>query len=119
MNSMTKILCAALLLSVAPTGFACDYPSRVKVPDGAVATKEDMLAGQKEVKAFVADMEIYLECIVSEEKQARSEMDSLEAEDEQLREEMLNKKYNAAVDDMERVAAAFNVAVQDFRSRDD
>ncbi len=119
MNSMIKIVCAVSLLTIAPSGFACDYPSRVKVPDGAMATKEDMLVGQKEVKAFVADMEAYLECIVVDEKQARMDMDSLESEDEQLREEMLNKKYNAAVDDMERIAAAFNVAVQDFRSRDD
>jgi len=50
---------------------------------------------------------------------ARTQMDDLAAEEEQLREDLLNKKYNAAVDDMERVAAEFNVAVQTYRSRDE
>jgi hypothetical protein len=119
MNSMNKILCSTLLLLIAPSGFACDYPSRVSIPVGATATKEEMLVGQKAVKEFVASMETYLDCILAEEKQARSEMDDIEPEDEQLREDMLNKKYNAAVDDMERIAANFNTAVQDYRSRDE
>ena len=78
-----------------------------------------MLAGQRAVKAFVADMEIYLDCIVAEEKAARSQAIGLEAEDEQLREDLLNKKYNAAVDDMEMVAANFNAAVQTFKEKDE
>ena len=76
-----------------------------------------MLAGQRNVKQYVADMEAYLECIVAEEKTARSEMDNLAPEDEQQREDMLNKKYNAAVDEMETVAANFNTEVQTFRGR--
>jgi vacuolar-type H+-ATPase subunit H len=64
-------------------------------------------------------MEIYLECIVEEEKQARESISDMEPEDEQEREDMLNKKYNAAVDEMERVAAQFNAEVQAFRARED
>ena len=41
-------------------------------------------------------------------------MDDLQPEDEQQREDMLNKKYNAAVDEMETVAANFNTEVQAF-----
>ena len=77
-----------------------------------------ILAGQRDVKEFVAIMEEYLDCIVAEEKKSRSKLDNLPAEDEQLREDMLNKKYNAGVDDMELVAAMFNDAVQDYRNRD-
>jgi len=119
MNTSLKSLSIVSLLAVAPFSFACDYPSRVDTPNGLSATKDEMLAGQRSVKKFVADMEVYLECIVSEEKQARSEMDGLEAEDEQLREDLLNKKYNAAVDEMEKIAAEFNAAVQTYRNRDD
>jgi hypothetical protein len=32
---------------------------------------------------------------------------------------MLNKKYNAAVDEMERVAAQFNAEVQAYRAKED
>jgi len=105
-------LCASTLL-------ACDYPSRIDVPNGAVATRDEMIAGQRSVKEYVAAMEEYLDCIVTEEKAKRATMDSLTAEDEQLREEMLNKKYNAAVDEMENVAAQFNAEVRAFKERDD
>ena len=64
------------------------------MPDGITATKEDMLVGQRDVKQFVTDMELYLECIVAEEQASRSQADSLEAEEEQLRDDLLNKKYN-------------------------
>ena len=119
MNAMLKVVSIVALLAFAPTSFACDYPGRVEMPNGFTATKEDMLTGQRSVKKFVADMEVYLDCIVKEEKLARSETDGLEAEDEQLREDLLNKKYNAAVDEMEKVAAEFNAAVQTYRGRDD
>ena len=119
MNPMLKVFSIVSLLAFAPTSFACDYPARIQIPDGLTAAKEDMLTGQRSVKKFVADMEEYLDCIVVEEKTARSEIDGLEAEDEQLREDLLNKKYNAAVDEMEKVAAEFNAAVQTYRDRDD
>lgn len=77
-----------------------------------------MIEGQRGVKQYVADMEAYLECIVAEEKTARSEIEDLKPEDEQQREDMLTKKYNAAVAEMEEVAARFNVEVQAFKSRD-
>jgi hypothetical protein len=119
MKQIIRLISTTLLLALASTGFACDYPTRVDVPDGITASKEDMLIGQREVKKFVADMEIYLECIVDEEKKSRLAADNLEPEEEQLREDLLNKKYNAAVDDMEIVAANFNVAVQSYKDRDE
>ena len=93
---------------IAGTVFACDYPARVLIPNGNTATKEEMIDGQRGVKEYVTSMEIYLECIVEEEKRAREAIADLQPEDEQDREDALNKKYNAAVDEMERVAAQFN-----------
>lgn len=111
----TLTLLAAL---AAPTAFAdCDYPSRVDVPNGSTADRDAMLEGQQAVKEYVTAMETYLECIVNEEKNLRSEMDELEPEDEQQREDMLNKKYNAAVEEMERVAANFNAELQAYREK--
>ncbi|MDX1403502.1 MAG: hypothetical protein R3192_03140 [Woeseiaceae bacterium] len=98
--------------------FACDYPERVSIPNGTTATKEEMLEGQRGVKAYVAAMEAYLECIVDEEKTTRAAMENLSPEDEQQREDLLNKKYNAAVEEMERMAAQFNVEVQAYRAKD-
>ena len=108
-----------ILLATSSAAFSCDYPVRIDVPDGNTATREEMLEGQRNVKQYVADMEVYLECIVAEDRAARSEMDNLDPEDEQQREDLLNKKYNAAVDEMETVAANFNAEVQTFRGRED
>lgn len=116
MNRITKIIGAASLLLFAQTSLACDYPTRVDIPNGDSASKEEMIAGQRDVKAFVANMETYLDCLLEEEKAARANAE-LSAEDEQQREDMVNKKYNAAVDEMETVAARFNEQVQAFKAR--
>jgi hypothetical protein len=112
---------ATLLISIiiAPAALSCDYPARVELPNGMTAEKEDMLSAQRLVKQYVADMEAYLDCIVAEEKAARQDMVDLAPEDEEQREEMLNKKYNAAVEEMERVAAAFNAEVQAYRGKNE
>ena len=102
----------------AQSSYACDYPNRVLIPNGGTAVKEDMLKGQRDVKTYVDAMEIYLECIVEEEKLARSAMEDMKPEDEQQREDAMNKKYNAAVDEMERIAAQFNAEVQAYRAKD-
>mgnify|MGYP006181322317 CR=1 FL=1 len=57
----------ALALS-AQSALACDYPERVSVPNGASATKEEMLEAQNAVKSYVSEMEAYLDCILEEEK---------------------------------------------------
>jgi len=114
-----KIICSATILFIAQSAFACDYPSRVLIPNGSTATKEDMLNGQRNVKSYVSEMESYLDCIVEEEKVAVAAMDDLEPEDEQQREDMINKKYNAAVDEMERLAAQFNAEVQAYKAKND
>jgi hypothetical protein len=118
MTRMTKIISAAAALFLAQAGLACEYPQNVSMVNGATASKEEMVATQSAVKKYVAAMEVYLQCIVDEEKSARALMTDIELEQEQQREEMLNKKYNAAVEQMEKVAAQFNSEVQVYKARD-
>ena len=92
MNNTIKFLCSVSLLFVAQSALSCDYPQRMVVPNGTTATKEDMLDGQRGVKTFVADMQVYLECIVDEEKQARAAIEELSAEDEQQLREFLHPR---------------------------
>ena len=119
MTKTIKLICSATILFIAQSALACDYPSRVLIPNGSTATKEDMLDGQRNVKSYVSEMEVYLKCIVEDEKVAVAAMDNLEAEVEQQREDMINKKYNAAVDEMERLAAQFNAEVQAYKAKND
>ena len=118
MKNFIKIICSVSLLFGLQSAVACEYPDRVKIPNGTTATKEDMLEGQRGVKVYMANMDVYLECIVDEEKMARAMIEEISPEHEQQREDMLNKKYNAAVDEMERLAAQFNVEVQAYRAKE-
>jgi len=117
MIKLIKIILGISLVFFGQSAFACDYPQRVLIPSGNTATKEQMIAGQAGVKKYVADMETYLACIQETEKASREAMTDLQPEDEQEREDALNKKYNAAVDEMERVAAQFNAEVQAYRAQ--
>ena len=119
MRKLVKIACCTSLLVVTQVSLACDYPVKAPIPNGSTASQEEMIEGQRGVKQYVADMEAYLECIVEEEKAARAEIEDLKPEDEQQREELLTKKYNAAVEEMEQVAAKFNVEVQTYKARND
>ena len=118
MKILIKIICTLSIIFAAQSAIACDYPNRALIPNGGTATKEDMLEGQRGVKAYVTAMEVYLECIVDEEKAALAAMGDLEPEDEQQRHDTMNKKYNAAVDEMERIAAQFNAEVQAYKAKD-
>ena len=114
---MYKSIFGLSLMFATGAAFACDYPKRVVIPNGNTATKEEMVTGQRAVKEYVTSMETYLECLIEEEKQARDAIADLQPEDEEERERLLNKKYNAAVDEMERTAAQFNAEVQAYRAK--
>lgn len=114
-NISQTIILSTLLLAV-PLAFACDYPQRASVPDGATATKEEMINGQRDVKSYMAAMEEYLSCIEAAEQEtvAGNELDE---DTKQQRIAMFNKKYNAAVDEMNLVAAEFNIQVRAYKER--
>ena len=108
---------AAAILFASPLAFACDYPPRVDMPDGTSASTGEMMAGQKSVKAFMASMEEYLVCIEKEEEEAVAAL--VEPSDEELasRKSAVDKKYNAAVDGMQLIAAKFNEQVRAYKAQ--
>lgn len=118
MNKLTRTAVAVAMFFAAQGALACDYPQRIDVPDGGTATKEDMIAGQKSVKAYMASMEEYLSCIEADEAQAVLSMGDVDADAKRQREELFNKKYNAAVEEMNLVAEEFNMQVRAYKDRD-
>ncbi len=117
MNKTALFAIAANLVLAVPIAFACDYPQRANIVDGATATKDVMIASQKSVKAYMAAMDEYLTCLETEEKDAAAYLDSPEPSELQRREDMLAKKYNAAVEEMEIVAAQFNEQVRAYKEQ--
>jgi hypothetical protein len=117
MRKLNALAICTYILFLAGPAAACDYPEKPPVPNGSSATKDEMIAGQKEVKQYVADLEAYQACLVEEEKVARAAIQDLTPEVEQQREEVLNKKYNAAHDEMMKVAAEFNAELKEYQSQ--
>ncbi len=118
MNKLIKLAVSVALVSMASGALACDYPKRAAVPDGATSTKEEMIAGQKGVRDYMASMESYLSCIEAEEAAAVLELGNLDEKAKRQRADMFNKKYNAAVEEMNLVAEEFNLQVRAYRQRD-
>ncbi|MBT8091640.1 MAG: hypothetical protein KJN77_01300 [Gammaproteobacteria bacterium] len=117
MTIITRVAILSAMLFASPQALACDYPQRAGIPDGATATKEEMIDGQREVKSYMAAMEEYLSCIESAEQDTVAGNDGLDEDARQQRIAMFNKKYNAAVDEMNLVAAEFNIQVRAYKER--
>lgn len=117
MNKTLRITTALSLIALSPLALACEYPNRVDVPDGATASKEDMLASQKAVKTYMSEMEEYLACIEQEEKDTIAAMSEITEEELAKRNAALTKKHNAAVEEMEILAARFNDAVRAYKEQ--
>ncbi len=119
MKTRSKIAIATAILFIAPVAFACDYPNRANLPNGATASTEEMLAGQKSVKAYMAAMDVYLACIDTEEENSVAAL--VDASDDEIarREAAITKKYNAAVTEMELIAARFNEEVRAYKAQSD
>lgn len=88
---------------------ACETPAMVEVPDGATATTEQMVQAREAVTEYVAAMEEYLVCVDEEMQVAGDDAP------EEFKSLMI-QRYNAAVSEMETVAAAFNEELREFRA---
>ena len=92
---MMRFVSVAILCAMGSTPvFACERPSAPSsIPDGATASKEDMLAAKKAVDAFKSGMEEYLACKKS------------------------GAKKDAAGAELVKVADRFNAQVKAFKSK--
>lgn len=118
---MTRLLSLTFvsLVFAPPLALACDYPQRVDIPNGATATKDEMIAGQRAVKDYMASMDEYLACIDQEENETLSTLTEITDEEREVRATALVKKHNAAVEEMELVAARFNEEVRAYKEKAD
>lgn len=105
----TVVVAAAIL--GATSAMACSYPGDANfvVPNGATASKQEMIETQGKVKAYVSNVESYLACL--DQKQADAG-DTLTEEQQAI----YSLRYNAAVDAMEQVADQFNAALGAYKN---
>jgi hypothetical protein len=103
-------LVLGLALAAGPAAAGCTYPAPVPVPDGRNAASGEMAAAQRQVQAYVASMQQYLDCL------GREEGALPEAERTPAARALTVKRHNAAVEAMERLAAQFNEQVRAYKA---
>lgn len=104
---------------VAPAFADCAYPKKPSdPPDGAKATQEQMLEAQRATKQFNADVETYLACLEKETDALVSELGP-DAKPEQIQKVKSKQamKHNAAVDDLQQHADAFNKSLRAYKTK--
>jgi hypothetical protein len=117
MNVTIRIaLAAAALLASSPV-FACDYPQRPSIPPGSTASKEEMLTAKNDVQAFLGAVDEYLRCIEADEKAALDALDDPAPEEVKRREDLLNKKFDAANEEKALIGEQFNQQVRAYNSK--
>ena len=111
----------------------CVLPTAPKHPDGAVSNMEEMVAGQRAVRAFQAEVREYRACLVGIEEAISDDIDTAEAAinakfdeigelakedggDDALQSyQVLQDTYNAAVDKLKAVADEFNAEIREYK----
>ncbi len=120
MNKMTRTLISAALLFAAPLAMACDYPSApAELPDGNTATKEEMVAGVKAIKAYQQAMLDYRSCIEAEEVLALQGLDEDDEEGRTRQTEIATQRFDASVEEENRIVEEFNAQIRAYKARSD
>jgi hypothetical protein len=114
-------LTLVLALGAAATAQAdCTYPRAPdKIPDGATASKDEMVAAKNDVSRYNNEMNAYLDCIKLEiqaiPKDAKMSKD--EKAKAEAQEKLLDQKNNAAVDELQSVATRFNEQLKIWKAK--
>jgi hypothetical protein len=97
----------------------CQAPDMPELPDGASATMEQMLAGQKAVKAFQAANMDYMGCVEDALTAAESAMEDASGDAKDAATDAYQAAldtYNAAVSAEEEVAGQFNTEIREYKA---
>lgn len=91
---MKKVIAIALTtILFSGLSQACTKPAAPNLPDANSAVTAQMIKAKNEVKAYMASAQTYLDCVES------------------------SAAHNAMVDDMEKLANAFNSIVREYKAR--
>lgn len=117
MTKTINIALGATLILSSALAFACDYPDRPRMPDGATASKDELLAAKSAVQGFVAAVDGYLTCVETEAKEEIAALEDPAPEELQRRDELLNKKFDAANEEKALVGEQFNQQIRAYNQK--
>lgn len=109
------LVCAAFLgFSTAAMADDCVRPAAPTVPNGATASKEEMIAAKHAITKYVAESDSYIACVDAEDAKIPANLKPEEAKAQRM---ALITQHNAAVDEQQAVATQFNNAVKAYKAR--
>jgi hypothetical protein len=119
---MTKTLALALFAVAAHAQATCTYPKSPDAPpDGATATREQMIAAKHDFDRYNTEMNSYLDCLKLEMDAATpkdpaklSPAEKKAADDNQ---KILVQKNNAAVDELQAAVGRFNEQLKIYKAK--
>lgn len=117
MNTILRTALGAAMILATSLAFACDYPARPHIPDGATASKDELIAAKSGVQDYIAAVDGYLQCLEDKEKAAIAELEDPAPEELQRRNELLNKRFDAANEEKALVGEQFNQQIRAYNEK--
>ncbi len=117
MNIIRTTAYSAALLLASSLAMACDYPQRPFIPDGASASKDQLLEAKDNVQSFIGAVDDYLTCIENEAKADIEALDNPTQEEMQSVEDTLNKQFDAANEEKALVGEQFNQQIRAYNEK--
>jgi hypothetical protein len=111
----TTLVAASLTLFSSIAMADCTAPDQPVLPDGAQATMEAMLAGQKAVKSFQTSNIEYMKCLEGIIAEAEKTLKEASDADKKSYTDMVDA-YNSAVSKEEEVAGQFNTEIREYKA---
>jgi hypothetical protein len=118
MNALLPLSLIAAL-AAAPVFADCPAPnSDIKIPDGATATKDQMLAAQHSIKDADAAIATFAECLRDEQdaKIAAGGDKMTDADKLKISTDYVNRQ-NAEVEKLQKLADQFNVELRAYKAK--
>lgn len=112
MKKFSTLAGTIALLSSGLVFAECELPAAPIIPDGNVASEDELVAAQKAMKAYQGNLGEYRTCVDG----LQSALDP-EAEDTAAKVAEYSAMYNKSVDSEAAIADEFNVAVRAFKAR--
>ena len=118
----TSLAIAALAVA-AQASAGCSYPKAPdNIPDGSTASKEEMIAGMKSMRAYNDLIKQYTDCLKSEHDDQVTKIDPSLAADKKAAQtaeldKVLAQKNDAAVDEAQTVTGHFNEQIKAYNAK--
>jgi hypothetical protein len=117
MNARPIAVLAALFLCAAPAYANCVYPKpSPAAPNGATATREQMLESKSLLDKYQGEVNTYLACLEEDATKRIAEAGDNQELIGQIKKQ-LGSRHNAALDELQSRADDFNVQLRAFTKK--